>query len=59
MSDTVRILRLLEYTGPRDQIEKMMEKRYLKCSHEFEYPYQGIIIREAILGEFPELMEDK
>jgi len=56
MTDTVRILRLLEYTGPRKQIKEMLEKRHLKCSHEFGYPYQGVTIREAILGEFPEAM---
>ena len=57
MSDTVRVLRLLEYTGPREAVEKHFKMRGLKGSVTYGLPGSVITIREGIIGEFPEVVE--
>lgn len=50
--DTVRIIRILEYVGPRDKMEHQIAK-----SIHGERTYCGITIRAITLGTFPEIME--
>lgn len=50
--DIVRVLRVVEYVGPRDQIEKQ-----IRHSIHGERSYNGITIRVATLGTFPEILE--
>lgn len=50
--EIVRVLRLLEYVGPRDWVEKTMAGNAVKG----EYRGPGFVIREAILGQFSELV---
>jgi hypothetical protein len=52
MSDLIRVLRLLEYVGPREQVEETL-KRSIKGT----FRAGRIIIRSATLGDFPEVLE--
>ncbi len=52
MTDIVRIVRVLEYTGPRDQLEKALSQNAVKGTQEFG----AITIREAFLGSYPEVV---
>lgn len=53
--DIIRVLRIVEYIGPRSKIEQQV----LNSIHgERSFGnYAGITIRAATLGEFPEIME--
>lgn len=50
----VRVLRLLEYIGTAEQVIEAMEQRGVKGTHRI--PGRGLVIREAILGETPEIL---
>lgn len=53
--DVIRVLRILEYVGPREAVEEQLkhsihgERRVRKLGGE-------VVIRAATLGEFPEVM---
>lgn len=51
--DIVRVLRLLEYVGPRRQVEATMQHNEVKSERNFG----GMVVRSAILGTFPEVMQ--
>lgn len=56
--DTVRVLRILEYTGPRSKIESLVAKsihgeRRLANKHD---PSRGVVIRAATIGQYPEIL---
>lgn len=54
MTEIVRVLRVLEYIGPRDWLEKTLAQRAVieeRSSGQWK-------IREAFLGRFPELWSD-
>ncbi len=57
--DRVRVLRVLEYEGPRSWVEAAMAERSVKGVRRFanvkELP-GGAVIREAIMGETPEVL---
>lgn len=53
--DIVRVLRVIEYVGPRDLIEKQI-KHSIHGTKQFD---NGVIINVATIGEFPEIMETK
>jgi len=54
--DTVRVLRIIEYVGPRDEIEHVVkhsiqgERRYIQNGKE-------VVIRAATIGTYPEILE--
>lgn len=50
--DTVRVIRIIEYIGPRDKIEKQIERSV----HGTKEWGNGVIIRAVTLGTFPEIM---
>lgn len=64
--DTVRVVRVLEYVGPRKAVEEHLEQRGLKGQMSFRHGKRElyrdeesrplITIREAILGDFPEVI---
>ncbi len=54
MPDTIRIIRILEYVGPRDILEKQLEQNQVKG---FRY-FGQVTIREAICGTFPEIVSE-
>lgn len=51
-SDTIRVLRVLEYVGPRDVIEANFMQNAVKGSRSFG----AVTIREAVVGDFPETL---
>lgn len=53
MTDIVRIVRVLEYVGPRDALERSLAQNAVKRQKQFG----SITVREAYLGEFPEVVE--
>jgi len=54
--DTVRVLRVLEYVGPRSWVETTMSRNAVKGTHLVS---PGCWIREATIGDFPEILETK
>lgn len=52
MEDIVRVLRVLEYTGPRSQVEKQINSSL----HGERQGFVGVTIRAATLGNFPEII---
>lgn len=52
MTDIVRIVRVLEYVGPRDALERSLAQNAVKRHKQFG----PITVREAYLGEFPEVV---
>ena len=56
--DTVRVLRVIEYEGPRDWVEDCLQKRGIKGEYRLnKYEVYGRVIREAIIGEVPTILE--
>lgn len=53
IEDRVRVLRILEYVGPRSWVEKTMEANAVKGTHHLGH---GQWIKEAILGDYPEML---
>lgn len=54
--DIVRVLRILEYEGPREWIEETLRRRAVKKEYRIG---AHSTIREAIVGEFPTILEEK
>jgi len=54
--EKVRVIRVLEYVGDRKWVEAVLEQRAIKGTKNIE---NGGIIREAILGDFPEIVEEQ
>lgn len=52
--DIIRVLRVLEYVGPRSFVEISLNQREVKGKRIFHS--LGGYIHEAILGEFPEIL---
>lgn len=52
MSDTIRILRVIEYSGPRAAVEDQVS-RSLHGEKKFN---NGVVIRAATVGSYPELL---
>lgn len=46
--DTIRILRVIEYSGPRDVVEKQVER---SCHGEYRMP-SGVTMRVATVGDY-------
>lgn len=52
MADIVRVLRVIEYVGPRKRVEETVAK-----SIHGERPFgQGLVIRAATIGAYPEIL---
>lgn len=49
--ETVRVLRVLEYVGPRKWVESTLEANYVKGTKHFQ---NGGRIRDGIIGNWPE-----
>ena len=57
--DIIRVIRILEYTGPREKVEENLNRRAVKGQQVWGPKEARHSIREALLGEFPELIETK
>lgn len=53
--DRVRVLRVLEYEGPREWIEATLNTRAVKGTRDIG---NGCSIREALVGDFPQVVEE-
>jgi len=53
--DRVRVIRVLEYEGPRDWIEVTLAQNAVKGTRNFG---GGCVIREATVGAFPAVVEE-
>lgn len=53
MSDRVRVLRVIEYEGPRDWVEKTINQ---SLHGTFEIPGISGVIRAVTIGDFPSLL---
>jgi hypothetical protein len=53
MPDIIRIIRVLEYTGEREALETHLRQRFVKG---WQQANAGIVIREAMVGDFPEVV---
>ena len=51
--DQVRVLRILEYTGPRDAVEYEVSKSI----HGSRDLYGGVVVRATTIGNYPEILE--
>ena len=50
--DIVRVLRVIEYVGPRNAVEA-----HVKLTLHGEKTFQGITVRAATVNPFPEILE--
>jgi hypothetical protein len=55
--DTVRVLRIIEYTGPRDWVERQIELSITGTKKIESSKDQVCIIRVATIGTYPEILE--
>lgn len=53
--DTVRVLRVLEYVGPRDAIEEIVAQSIHGEKH---IPLRQVMIRAATIGCYPEILKE-
>lgn len=51
--DIVRVLKIVEYVGPRSAVEKHMAN----ASWTMRKQSDGLVIRTAIVGQYPEVLE--
>lgn len=51
--DTVRILRVIEYIGPRDKVEDQV----VRSLHGEKRLPSGVTIKAATIGAYPEILE--
>lgn len=50
--DTVRVLRVIEYVGPRDRVERVVSMSI----HGEKDVGDGLLIRAATIGAYPEII---
>lgn len=53
MTEQIRVIRILEYTGERKAVERVLSQNTVKIFAEFG----EVTIREATLNNFPEILE--
>lgn len=53
MEDIVRALRIIEYVGPRDKVEKQIARSI--ATGPIDYG-NGVTIRAATIGQYPEIL---
>ena len=53
MADIIRVLRIIEYTGPRDRVEDQVAR---SLHGEKRLP-NGVTIKAATVGAYPEILE--
>jgi hypothetical protein len=53
-SDIVRVLRILEYIGPREDVERTLTMGGVPANGQLQLG--TLVIRSAVLGQYPEIM---
>lgn len=56
MTDIVRVLRILEYVGPREWVETTMQKNAVPSNGCYQVD-KDKFIRSAVIGQYPEILE--
>lgn len=51
--DTVRVLRIVEYVGPRSRVEETVARSI----HGTKEVGNGLVIRAATIGAYPEILD--
>ena len=51
--DTIRVLRVIEYIGPRDEVEEQVARSI----HGTRRCDKGMIIKAATVGSYPEILD--
>ncbi len=54
--DNIRVLRVIEYSGPRAEVEKQLQLSQRDGTHEFN-KRNGVRVKIATIGDFPEILE--
>ncbi len=54
MTDIIRVLRIIEYTGPRDKVEDQVAR---SLHGEKRLP-NGVTIKAVTVGAYPEILEN-
>lgn len=54
MADLVRVLRLIEYIGPRDEVEEQLQKS-IKTG-EMRRVHNKVVVRATTIGDYPEVL---
>jgi len=54
--DTIRVLRILEYVGPRNRVEETLKRCSVPVNGSRGYGDDGLVIHSAIVGDFPEIL---
>lgn len=58
--EIVRVLRIIEYIGPREWVAKQIADRQLKGTKVMQHPRLGeVIMNEAIIGDYPEMLKER
>lgn len=55
MTDIVRVLRILEYVGPRSDVERNLVVNAVPANG--QQKFGSVLIRSAVIGQYPEIME--
>lgn len=55
--DTIRVLRIIEYTGPRDWVERQIEHSITGTKEIESSTREMCTIRVATIGTYPEILE--
>lgn len=50
--DIIRVLRVIEYVGPRSRVEETVSNSIHGEKH-----FGGLTIRAAVIGEYPEILQ--
>lgn len=62
MADIIRVLRLIEYEGPRDLVEEQVKKSIHGTRHGLSKPHKdfpdAVRITAVTLGVYPEVIEE-
>ena len=59
MTDRVRVLRVLEYEGPREWVENTLANNAVKGEKRFHKGGELYVIRESIIGETPTVLKSE
>lgn len=55
--DTIRVLRIIEYVGPRDLVEQQVGRSLHGNRYGAKSEHGMVVIRAATIGTYPEVLE--
>lgn len=57
MTDIVRVIRILEYVGPRELMESTLRNGFVPANGSKQVGPKSMRISSVILGDFPEILK--